>query len=210
MEKLTELSSKEFIAKLASEAPTPGGGGAAAMAGALAGALAAMVANLTLGKEKFVAVEQEVAALCAEVDSQRLALLELVEADAEVFDSFMACYKLPKATELEKQARLAAIHEAAKKAAGVPMAIARACAQVLVVAERLASIGNPNVITDATCSALLARAALRAAVYNVYINLKLTKDENFNNSLLEEIAAMEAKAVSLEQKVLEVTDKQLL
>lgn len=209
MTNLTELSCEEFLEKLASEAPTPGGGGAAAMAGAMAGALAAMVANLTLGKDKFVEVEAEVQALCNKADEQRIKLLELVEADAAVFASFMACYKLPKATEEEKKTRLEAIHNAAKKAAGVPMDIARSCASVLEIADRLAMIGNPNVITDATCSAIFARAALRSAFYNVYINLNLTKDELFNKAMLEEIACLDKKAVELEKRVLDTTDRVL-
>lgn len=209
MSKLYEVTCEEFLARLASEAPTPGGGGAAAMAGAIAGALSSMVANLTVGKEKFAAVEAEVQALCQEADSLRAELLDLVEQDAAVFGSFMACYKLPKATETEKQARLEAIHNAAKQAATVPMNIARAAARVLGLADKLAVIGNPNVITDATCSALLARAALRCAFYNVYINLKLTKDEAFNAAMLEEIAALQTEALAAEERVLAATDRAL-
>lgn len=210
MEQLTDLSCLEFLDKLASDAPTPGGGGAAALAGAVASALAAMVANLTVGKEKFAAVDAEVQKLCAQTDGLRTELLALVAQDAEIFGRFMACYKLPKATEIEKQARLESIHQAAKQAAIVPMNIARASAKVIAIAERLAVIGNPNVITDATCSALIARAALRCAFYNVYINLKLTKDERFNQALLAEIAKLEQEAATAEEHVLAVTDKALV
>lgn len=209
MSKLTELSCENFLNKLASESPTPGGGGAAALAGAMAGALSAMVANLTIGKEKFAIVETEVEQLCFEADTLRLNLLSLVEKDAAVFDSFMACYKLPKTTEAEKQFRLESIHAAAMQAASIPMEIARASAKVLNIADRLAVIGNPNVITDATCSALIARAAMRCAFYNVYINLKLTKNDEFNQSLLQEIEEMQSRAVAIENKVLAVTDKAL-
>ena len=209
MNKLYEATCEEFLAKLASEAPTPGGGGAAAMAGAIAGALSSMVANLTIGKDKFASVETEVKELCTKADFLRAELLDLVEQDAAVFGSFMACYKLPKTTEVEKQARLEAIHNAAKQAATVPMNIARAAAKVLGLADSLAVIGNPNVITDATCSALLARAAMRCAFYNVYINLKLTKDEGFNAAMLEEIAALQAEALAAEERVLIATNKVL-
>lgn len=210
MSKLYQLTCEEFLDKLASEAPTPGGGGGAALAGAMAGALSSMVANLTIGKEKFAAVEAEVKALCAQADALRGELLNLVEQDAAVFGSFMACYKLPKATEEEKKARLEAIHNAAKQAATVPMNIARSAVKVLAISDRLAIIGNPNVITDATCSALLARAAMRCAFYNVYINLNLTKDEAFNTALLQEIKALQAEALAAEESVLEATDKALV
>jgi len=209
MSKLIEATCEEFLEKLASEAPTPGGGGAAALAGAIAGALSSMVANLTVGKEKFASVEPEVKVLCAKADNLRAELLELVEQDAAVFGSFMVCYKLPKATEEEKQARLAAIHTAAKQAATVPMNIARAAAGVLEIADRLAVIGNPNVITDATCSALLARAAMRCAFYNVYINLNLTKDEAFNEAMVAEIEVLKQAALAAEERVLIATDKEL-
>lgn len=209
MSKLYEATCEEFLAKLASEAPTPGGGGAAAMAGATASALSSMVANLTIGKEKFAEVEPEVKELCAAADKLRAELLDLVEQDAAVFGSFMACYKLPKATEEEKKARLEAIHNAAKQAATVPMNIARGAAKVLALADRLAVIGNPNVITDATCSALMARAAMRCAFYNVYINLNLTKDEGFNAAMLEEIGHLKAEALDAEERVLAATDAAL-
>lgn len=210
MAKLTELSCEEFLEKLASAAPTPGGGGGAAMAGALAAGLSSMVANLTIGKKGFEGNEARIKELLSQAEQLRTELVDLVQQDAGVFDSFMACYKLPKVTDAEKQARLDAIHAAAKGAAMVPMNIARAASKVLVIADELSVIGNPNVITDATCSAILARAALRCAVYNVYINLKLTKDDAFNKTLSKEMAQLREDAHALEDKVLEVTHKALL
>ena len=210
MSKLTDMKSADFLAALASSAPAPGGGGGAAMAGALAAALASMVCNLTIGKEKFAQQEPEVKELLDEAEEVRQSLLALVEDDAAVFNSFMACYKLPKATEAEKAARTAAIRSAAKQAAEVPLAIARASYRALMLAERLVCIGNPGVITDGACSAILARAALRCAEYNVRINLGLTKDEEYNhgvqaelNNLLKNAEELEAGALALTDKVLE-------
>ena len=209
MSNLTDLKSTEFLTALASSAPAPGGGGGAAMAGALAAALASMVANLTIGKEKFSQQEPEVKALLEEAEEVRQRLLGLVEDDADVFNSFMSCYKLPKATEEEKAARAAAIRSAAKEAAEVPLAIARASYKVLTLAERLVRIGNPGVITDGACSALLARAALRCAEYNVRINLGLTKDEAYNQSVQEELNNLLKTAEELELEALAVTDRVL-
>ena len=209
MSNLTDLKSTEFLTALASSAPAPGGGGGAAMAGALAAALASMVANLTIGKEKFAQQEPEVKALLEEAEEERQRLLRLVEDDAAVFNSFMSCYKLPKATEEEKAARTAAIRSAAKEAAEVPLAIARASYKVLTLAERLVRIGNPGVITDGACSALLARAALRCAEYNVRINLGLTKDEAYNQSVQEELNNLLKTAEELELEALAVTDRVL-
>ena len=209
MSNLTDLKSTEFLTALASSAPAPGGGGGAAMAGALAAALASMVANLTIGKEKFAQQEPEVKALLEEAEEVRRRLLGLVEDDAAVFNSFMSCYKLPKATEEEKAARANAIRSAAKQAAEVPLAIARASYKVLTLAERLVRIGNPGVITDGACSALLARAALRCAEYNVRINLGLTKDEAYNQSVQEELNNLLKTAEELELEALAVTDRVL-
>ena len=209
MSKLTDLTSKDFLTELASSAPAPGGGGGAAMAGALAAALASMVANLTIGKEKFAAQECEVKALLQEAEQVRQDLLALVEDDAAVFNSFMACYKLPKTTDAEKAARTAAIRKAAKQAAEVPLAIARASYKVLQLAHRLVIIGNPGVITDGACSALLARAALRCAEYNVRINLGLTKDEAYNEQVAAELNKLLKIAEELEEQALAATDKAL-
>lgn len=209
MNNLTELKSTDFLTALASSAPAPGGGGGAAMAGALAAALASMVANLTIGKEKFAQQELEVKELLDEAEEVRQTLLQLVEDDAAVFNSFMACYKLPKGTEEEKTARTQAIRQAAKQAAEVPLAIAKASYRALQLAQRLVCIGNPGVITDGACSALLARAALRCAEYNVRINLGLTKDEEYNSQVKAELNFLLKTAEELEQEALAVTDQVL-
>ena len=206
---MTNLTCAEFLTELASAAPAPGGGGGAAMAGALAAALSSMVANLTLGKEKFAAQEQQVKVLLAQAEAERERLLELVAEDAAVFNSFMSCYKLPKATEEDKAARTAAIRSAAKQAALVPLNIARSAFAVLKLAAKLVVLGNPGVITDGACSGLLARAALRCAEYNVRINLKLTKDEAWNAQVAKELKALLAEAEALENQLLSVTDEAL-
>lgn len=209
MTNLIELSSEKFLTELASSAPAPGGGGGAAMAGALAAALSSMVANLTIGKEKFAAQEAEVKELLKQAEAERARLLQLVGEDAAVFNSFMSCYKLPKATEAEKAARTAAIRAAAKKAATVPLEIARSAFNVLKLADKLVVLGNPGVITDGACSALLARAALRCAEYNVRINLGLTKDEAWNAQVAAELEVMLKEAEVLENNLLKATDEAL-
>ena len=209
MSDLTKLSCQEFLEKLASNAPTPGGGGGAAMAGALAVALTSMVGNLTVGKEKFAQHEAEVQELLTKAEALRIELLNLVNADAEVFDSFMVCYRLPKATEEEKQARNQAIQNAAKEAAGVPFEIAQSCLEVMKLADRIAIIGNHGAITDAAVSAIMARAALRSAVYNVVVNLKLIKDEAYNKEMYAKLEAMQKVAEALEKTTLTTTDEVL-
>ena len=209
MSDLTKLSCQEFLEKLASNAPTPGGGGGAAMAGALAVALTSMVGNLTVGKEKFAQHEAEVQELLAKAEALRMKMFLLVNADAEVFDSFMVCYRLPKATEEEKQVRNQAIQNAAKEAAEVPLKITEFCLEIMKLAERIAIIGNPGAITDAAVSSIMARAALRSAVYNVVVNLKLIKDEAYNQAMYATIEAMQKEAEVLEKATLITADEVL-
>ena len=206
MSDLTELTCREFLNRLASNAPTPGGGGGAAMAGALAVALASMVGNLTVGKEKFVKSEAEMQELLKEAEALRSQFLQLVNADAEVFNEFMTCYRLPKATDEEKQQRNQAIQNAAKRAAEVPLQIAEASLKVMHIAKRMAEIGNLTAITDAAVSSIMGRAALRSAAYNVVVNLKLIKDEEYNQKMYAKLGAMQQEAQALEQETLAVTD----
>lgn len=206
MSDLTKLTCQEFLNKLASNAPTPGGGGGAAMAGALAVALSSMVGNLTVVKEKFAKQEAEVQNLLAQAEALREQLLQLVNADAEVFDAFMVCYRLPKATDEEKLQRTQAIQNAAKGAAEVPLKIAEACLKVMQIADRMAIIGNNGAITDAAVSSIMARAALRSAVYNVVVNLKLIKDDAYNQEMYAKIEAMQNEAEALERTTLTTAD----
>ncbi len=205
MNDITKLSMRTYLEKLASDAPTPGGGSASAIAGALAAALASMVANLTIGKEKFSACEAEAVELEAQARELRGRMLELSDEDAKVFQAFMACYKLPKRTEEEKWLRKQYISAAAKNAANVPYQIAETALQILRMTVRLGKIGNPNVVSDATVSALLARAALRGSVYNVLINLKLTADPTYNVTMETKLDVLQSEAVELERQAIQAT-----
>ena len=209
MSSFSELSNENFLSLLASHAPAPGGGGASAMAGALAAALSSMVGNLTVGKPNFAAQEEEVKALLLQATELRAKLLHCADEDAKVFEYFMSVYKLPKNTEEEKKARTQAIHSAAKQAATIPLEIARASYAVVKISLKMALLGNPNVITDATCSAILANASLRCATYNVFVNLSLTKDEAFNKAARKELADMQHEASLLEEKVIDRTNELL-
>lgn len=209
MDNLMKLSCEEFLEKLASKEPVPGGGGAAALGGAISAALASMVTNLTLGKEKFLAVESEMLRLAAASEYLRQELLQLAQEDASVFEAFMNCYKMPKATDAEKALRQAKIQEAAKMAAEIPLKIGEKSLAVLLLAAEAAELGNPAVITDAAVAALMARAAVRSAVYNVKINLNLINDRDYCSVVSGRITALEQEALAAEKNILEHTDKVL-
>ncbi len=168
-----------FLDELASAAPTPGGGGAAALVGAMGAALVSMVCNLTIGKEKFASVELPLKDILTKAESLRIQLTRMMAEDVVAFDTVMAAYRLPKNTDEEKAARTAAIQEASKKATLVPLAAAHACAEVIDLCRPVTEMGNPNVVSDAGVAVLCAQAGLKSAALNVLINLGAIKDEIF-------------------------------
>lgn len=209
MVKFSELTLKEYMSQLAAGTPIPGGGGAAALAGALGAALASMTANFTVGREKFAADEEEAQELLGVMDSARAKLLSLIDEDAQAFSKLIEGYKMPKVTPEETAARVRVIRSAAKESAEVPMEVSRLMVDVLGAAAKLVTIGNPNVLSDAACSVLFARAAMRCAVYNVRINLELTKDPVYIREMEEELRLLQHDAIRYEKSAMGVVDKLL-
>lgn len=206
--RLTELSVTQFLDALASKEPTPGGGGGAALAGALGAALASMVCNLTVGKEKYAAVQEEIQAILAKMEALRHKLTDLVEADKEAYGVLAAAYKMPKDTEEQKKARADAVQKALIKATETPMEIARCCVEVLQLCAPIAEKGNVSAVSDAGVGALLAEAGLRSAALNVLINLGAIKDQEFVARIRAELdALLEGKAALKEKIVSDVIAK---
>ena len=175
-----------FVSSVASSTPTPGGGSVSAHVGALAAALAQMVAGLTIGRKKYVAVEgemKEIALAAADVGSQ---LSGLVEADARAYTAVSNAYKLPKEPDDAAVRRSEAIAEALIGASRVPLDTARACARVAELAAAVATKGNTNAVSDAGVAALLAEAACRGAAYNVRINVASLEDKSRGAALAAE------------------------
>ena len=191
---MVKESVEEFIQELASGMPTPGGGSAAALGGAMAASLAEMVCNLTIGKEKYEDVQEEVKSEKEKLALCRERLVEIVDEDAGAFDRVMEAFRMPKGNEEEKERRAAAIQEAFKLAASVPMETAEKCMEVLEHAVVVAGIGNKNSITDAGSSALLAHASLNAALLNVRINLSGIKDEGFVEKMTARVKELQGRA----------------
>lgn len=175
-----------WIEALAGVAPTPGGGSAAALAGALAAALVAMVGRLTTGRKAYAAVSDEFARIVDEADRLRGELRRLVDRDATAYDGVTAAYRLPKGSDDEKRHRQEAIDRALLDAAVVPLETARAAVKVIGLARRAAEAGNKNAVADAGVAALLAEAALRGAVYNVEINMNALSNRAAGEALSRE------------------------
>ena len=189
--KLVEQRVIDFVAATASKAPTPGGGAIAALTAATGAALAEMVANLTFGKKGYEAVQTEMEELQAKAEAIRKRMLELSQADADVFNIFMNALGLPKNTDEEKAARTAAIQQAYKDAAMVPFEIGELANQIFDLAELASRKGNQNLITDGIIAAINARAAVKSAFLNVRINLSGIKDESFVAELTSKMYAIE-------------------
>jgi formiminotetrahydrofolate cyclodeaminase len=173
---LLDTSVRDLLAALGSEAPAPGGGAAAALAGALGAALVQMTANLTLGRPRLAEVQEQARAIEAHAAGLRERLAKLAEADADAYTAVSAAYRLGRDTEEQKRARSAAIQSALGQAAGVPLEVAGACAEVLRACEAAAPVLNPSVISDVMVGALLAHAGLEAAAVNVEVNLASMSD----------------------------------
>ena len=176
---LINLTLTEFADALGSDQTAPGGGSAAALAGALGGALAVMVARLTLGRPKYAAHQDEMAAVEVRANALKTRLLALVDADTAAYNRVTDAYKLPKDTDAQKTRRTAAIQTAFRAATEAPLASAEACAEVLDLAGQVAAHGNRNAASDAAVAALLAHAGLLGAVRNVRINLGSLQDAAF-------------------------------
>ena len=189
--KLVEQRVIDFVAATASKEPTPGGGAIAALTAATGAALAEMVANLTFGKKGYEAVQPEMEELQAKAEAIRKRMLELSQADADVFNIFMNALVLPKNTDEEKAARTAAIQQAYKDAAMVPFEIGELANQIFDLAELASRKGNQNLITDGIIAAINARAAVKSAFLNVRINLSGIKDESFVEELTSKMYAIE-------------------
>lgn len=197
-----KLSFEDLVAALASEAPTPGGGTAAALAGAMGASLAEMVAALTVSKEKYAASHDAVRPIGLAAARARGQLLHLAQEDSDSYDAVVAARRMPKDTDEERAARLRRMSETNRAAAEVPMRTAREAAGLLAALPDLAEKGNPNAASDAGSAALLLEAAVQGALLNVGINLKGADDANFAVRMTEESERIGREAARLREKVL--------
>ena len=177
MRDYAELTLEQYRDALASDAPTPGGGTAAAVALSQGAALAIMVCNLTIGKERWEN-GWEAAETCKRIAEPLLDRgYELAGEDAEAFDRVMAAFKMPKDTDELVLERKNTIRTETLNAAVVPMQTARLAYELLATLPALASTGNANAVTDVGVAGLLASAACKGALFNVEINLNSLPDE---------------------------------
>ena len=190
-----------FLDALAAGTPTPGGGSAAAYSGAAAAALTAMVARLTLGRKKYLPVEELMESVLEQAEALRGDLTVAVDKDAAAYQALMAAYRLPKETPAEIELRAQAIQAATLAAAQVPLEVARACADVLDLAVQVVEHGNINALSDGASAAALAQAGLTCAGYNVRTNLISFEDRETAAPYLASLAQVESRAAAVQEKI---------
>lgn len=207
--KLASMKVASFLSELASNSPAPGGGSVAALSGSLGAGLTSMICNLTVGKEKYADVQDDIKKVLKQSEKLRKRLEELVDEDTNAFNDVMKAFKMPKDSEEQKKKRSSAIQKGYKKAAQVPLDTARTCAEILDVAKTAAEKGNVNSITDAAVSALMAQSGVIGAILNVKINLGSIKDEAFVKKLSSELDSLEKTTKDKTEEVLRIVNSKM-
>ena len=192
----------EYLDKAAAGTAVPGGGSVAALNAALAAGLTEMVANLTIGKKGYEAVEDEMKTIAEEASQLRTKLTAAIDQDADAYTEVMAAYKLPKTTDQETAVRKQKIQDAIKHAALVPLEVARDALAVIDLAGQAILKGNKNAASDGAVAAMNARTGALAAIYNVKINLGSINDDSFADKLAQEVRGLESQVAEKENEAL--------
>jgi formiminotetrahydrofolate cyclodeaminase len=207
--KLTEKPVRSFLDELASSAPAPGGGSVAALAGALGAALISMVNNLTIGKEKYAGVQDDISALLKKSESLRKNLTDLLEEDVAVYTQLSQTMKMPRDTEEQKATRAKAMDRDLKAAADVPLRVAEACVSVMELCRPVAEKGNINAVSDVGVGILMAEAGLRSAALNVLINLSWIKDAQYVSETRKKLDTLLEGKPALRDEIYELVKSKL-
>ena len=202
-------SIEEFIEVLSSKEPVPGGGGASALAGTMGTALARMVGNLTLGKKKYMDVQEDISVLQQKTLILTDELMDLIDKDAEVFLPLSKAYSLPGATLEEREYKDRVMEEALNIACSVPVMIMEKSYQMLLLLGEYADKGSKIGISDVAVSSVMLRAAITGASVNVYINTKIMKDRNKAEELNSHCDDLMQKGIDLADEIFERVEKKL-
>jgi formiminotetrahydrofolate cyclodeaminase len=199
---LTDLTIEEFIERVASGEPVPGGGSVSALVAAISGALSEMVGRLTIGRKNDPLLDKKMSTLIDTATRLRTKLARDVDKDSDAYSGVLKAYRMPKATEEEQETRGIAIQEALKEATRVPLSVAESGVTLLSLAGTAVTEGNSNAMTDAAVAALMARSAVMGAIYNVWTNLASIKDTGFRDSMGQRADALEREAGDVEKSIL--------
>ncbi len=199
--KLAELTTAGFADLLASDAPAPGGGSAAALEGALGAALTAMVCSLTVGKKKYAEHEELAKSVQARAADLKERFVDVMDRDTEAFNVVSAAFGMPKATDEEKAARSEAIQEGLKGCTKTPFEMMELAVEALELTASVLGKSNDSAASDLGVSALSLRAAIQGAWLNVLINIGSLKDAALAEDYRQRGEALLAKALPLADEI---------
>ncbi len=206
---LVKMTLSDFADETASESPAPGGGSISAYMGALGISLATMVANLSSHKRGWDDKWELFSEIAEEGQLLKEKLINMVDEDTNAFNKIMDAFSLPKSTDLEKQIRQEAIQSATLYATKVPLKVMKLALESMTPILKMAEIGNPNSVTDAGVGALSARSAVMGAFLNVKINASGLKDKEIAEQILNQGRKIEAEAIALEDKIIEIVNSKI-
>ncbi len=206
---LVNKSLNAFLEELASNSPAPGGGSVAALSGALGSALTSMVCRLTLGKKKYAEAEEEMKSVLAMSEKLRTIFTRLVDTDTDAFNKVMEAYSLPKESDDQKALRNAAIQEATKEAALVPLECMKHGIDALALSRAVAQRGNRTSVSDAGVSALLIGACIEAAALNVKINLTGIANVEFVEWKTSEVSSILKTGKDAVEEILGIVEEKI-
>jgi formiminotetrahydrofolate cyclodeaminase len=203
---LDTLKLTKFLEKIAAGTAAPGGGSVAALNAALAASLTEMVANLTVGKKGYEAAEKDMREIAAWTSELRKKLAKDIDNDAAAYNEVLKAFKMARDTEKNKDRRTKAIQAGFKKAALVPLGVARDAIRIMELISKVVRKGNKNAAIDGAVGALAARAAVRGALYNVKANLNFIDDHKFVKEVTQEVKMLERQVEKKEKEILSHVD----
>lgn len=204
---------KDYIEKLSSKEPIPGGGSAAALAGTLSSALIAMVFNLTIGKKVYEEYNEEEKALInttlKNIEECNIELMDFMDKDGEAFLSLMAAFRLPKESQEDKIKRDDKIQLGYENALKVPLNLAKKYIELYEYVLVASKYGNKNVISDAGVAAILLQGAVESAVLNVKVNLSGIRDEDYKKNIESECRKITEEALLKKVKIMKIVNSKI-
>lgn len=207
--KLAELKTAEFVDLLASDAPAPGGGSAAALEGALGAALTAMVCSLTIGKKKYAEFEETAKAAQAKALDLKARFVDVMDRDTEAFNVVSAAFGMPKATDEEKAARSAAIQKGLEGCTATPFEMMELAVETLELTASVLGKTNDSAASDLGVSALSLRSAIQGAWLNVLINIGSLKNKELGEDYRKKGEALLARALPLADQIYDAVVKSM-
>ncbi len=202
---MVNLTIKEFLGNLGTDAPVPGGGGAAALAGGICSALCSMVASLTAGKKKYAAYQDDIERILRETQEITREMEELIRKDAEVFEPLSRAYGIPK----DDPERGAVLEDALRTACSAPLDILREACKIVPILEELTVKGSRLAVSDVGVAATACIAALKGAALNVYVNTKLMKERAYAEKIDAETRLLCGENIPRCEKVYEAVEDYL-